>query len=89
MLLFHDWEHKCLLRMLLMHYDSIHDLTIKSFQDGCIQYFTCSRDGTLRLWSTAVDTQDSPESMFGSAVDSDLKRIVYLDSEITLSQEED
>ena len=55
MILFHDLQSKSLLRVLSSHWDSVNDIVIKEYSSGeenTVQYITCSKDNTLRLWST-------------------------------------
>ena len=79
MILFHDIIAKKLVRVLLMHGDSINDLVIKEYQAGeedQLSYFTCSKDNTLRLWTTNLKNE---HEICKDPVENDLKRIVYLD----------
>jgi WD40 repeat protein len=78
MLTFHDLQDQRLLRVLIQHSDSINDLVIKDYDsgEGQVSFVTCSKDNTLRLWSTHLNDRKTSSHY---PVDGDLKRIVYLD----------
>ena len=57
MLTFHNLHDQRLLRVMIQHSDSINDLVIKDYDsgEGQVSFFTCSKDNTLRLWSTHLN----------------------------------
>lgn len=78
MVLFHDLDTKSLVRVLGSHWDSVNDLAIQEYQDSQqVSFVTCSTDNTLRLWSSSLSHEPDRQS----PVDSDLKRILYVDYE--------
>ena len=78
MTLFHNSENRGLLRVMGNHWDSVNDIIIQEYQEAQqISYITCSKDNTLRLWTTSLDAVEERQQ----AVDTDLKRIIYVDYE--------
>ena len=78
MLTFHDLQDQRLLRLMIQHSDSINDLVIKDYdsEEGLVSFVTCSKDNTIRLWSTNLNYLNISSH---KPADGDLKRIVNLD----------